>query len=73
MSYHVYENWQAEGHKARIHYSECSFCHDGKGIHPGASDDHGCWHGPFATMRDALDAAHATGGRVTMCKKCDPV
>ncbi len=72
MGYHVYENWRAEGHKARIHYSHCSFCKDGKGIHKGASDKHRCWHGRFATFAAALDAAHATGGWVSKCKKCHP-
>ena len=30
MNYYFYENWVAEGHKARIHKAECSFCKDGK-------------------------------------------
>ncbi len=73
MSYHVYENWQAGEHKAKIHYSNCSFCNNGAGIHPGSSNDNGQWHGPFNTMQQAVVAANATGGNVTPCQHCQPV
>jgi hypothetical protein len=29
VPFHVYENWVAEGHKARVHISSCSYCDHG--------------------------------------------
>src|SRR5207249_2833802 len=26
MTFHVYENWQADGHQGKIHVSDCSHC-----------------------------------------------
>ncbi len=72
MIYYVYENWQAEGHKARIHKSSCSYCNNGVGIHPDAGTQHGQWLGPFNTFAEAHDAAVRTGGKVSMCKHCNP-
>ena len=72
MTYYVYENWQAEGHKARVHFSDCSFCNEGRGIHPGASEENGRWHGPFPALSEALQFARSTRGRVSQCKKCHP-
>ena len=72
MIYHVYENWQAEGHKAKIHFAHCSYCNNGKGIHPGSGDEHGQWLGPFETFQRALDAAENTGGQVSNCEHCHP-
>ena len=71
MTYWVYENWTAEN-KARIHFADCPYCRDGRGIHPGASDKNGKWHGRFATFQEALDAAHRTGRNVSTCKHCNP-
>jgi len=71
-NYYIYENWQAEGHKARIHYARCPFCNFGEGIHPGAGKDNGKWHGPFETYNKAFNEARNTGGRVSNCKKCNP-
>lgn len=70
MTYHVYENWTV--HKARVHFSDCSFCNDGKGIHPDAGPSNGRWHGPFATLGEALQVAQATGEPVSECKFCRP-
>ena len=72
MRYYVYENWQAEGHKGRVHFSTCSFCNEGRGIHPGASEEHGRWHGPFSTLNEAKGFAHSKTRRVSLCKKCNP-
>ena len=72
MTFHIYENWRAEGHKARIHRSTCPYCNHGRGIHPEASDRNGRWHGPFHTYQLALREARATGGRVTNCRACAP-
>src|SRR5205814_4105058 len=41
--FYVYENWTADGHRACIHVSSCSYCNDGRGIHPESSDEHGGW------------------------------
>jgi len=70
MTYHVYENWTV--HKARVHFSDCSFCNHGKGIHPDAGPNNGRWHGPFATLDEALHAAQITGEPVSKCKFCRP-
>ena len=72
MNYWFYENWVAEGHKARIHRSKCSFCNGGEGIHPGAGKHNGQWVGPFETVTCATEAAKRTDGRVSRCKFCCP-
>jgi hypothetical protein len=73
MGYYVYDNWVAEGYKARIHAANCSFCNHGQGIHPGAGARNGRWLGPFRTMGEATNAAARTGGRVSRCAHCAPV
>jgi len=70
MTYHVYQNWTK--HKARVHFSHCSYCNNGKGIHPNAGPDNGRWHGPFATLCEALQVAQMTGEPVSACKRCQP-
>ncbi len=70
VQYYVYENWQAQGHRATIHVSGCSFCNDRQGIHPGATTEHGQWHGPFVGLQAAQDAAVKTGARVRECGHC---
>lgn len=72
MSYYIYENWRAEGHKARIHLSSCPYCNDGEGFHPGASDQNGKWHGPLRTFQSAREAAQDIGARVRQCRHCSP-
>lgn len=72
MKFYIYENWIAEGHKARIHLAECSFCKDGKGIHPNASIRNGKWHGPYSSFKEACDEAVKTGGNISNCKFCNP-
>ena len=72
VAYYVYENWVAEGHKARIHFSHCSYCNDGEGVHSGSGDRNGRWLGPFDMLQGAVDAAHGTGGNVSKCKLCCP-
>lgn len=72
MSYYVYENWQADHHKARIHFSDCRYCKNGKGIHPSSSEEHGRWIGPFESQAEAFAAAVNTGGHVSFCKHCNP-
>ena len=72
MTFYIYENWQAHGHQARIHIGECSFCHNGKGNHPGSSEEHGKWIGPFFSFDDVKKGAEKTGAKVSACKKCNP-
>jgi hypothetical protein len=59
-------------HKARVHFSDCPYCNNGKGIHPNASRSYDRWLGPFATLEEALQAAQATREPVSKCKKCRP-
>ncbi len=32
MSFYVYENWQAHGHRACVRHAECRFCNHGRGV-----------------------------------------
>lgn len=70
MTYHVYQNWTV--HKAKVHFSDCSFCNNAKGIHPDAGPNNGRWLGPFATLYEALQVAQATGEPVSKCRFCRP-
>ena len=70
MTYHVYENWTV--HEAKVHFSDCPFCNNGKGIHPNAGSNNGRWLGPFATLDEALQVAQATGEPVSKCEFCWP-
>ena len=73
MTYHFYENWQVHPKKARIHFSDCSFCNYGLGTNKLKEYGlHGLWHGPFATFQEALSAARRTGKPVTTCGHCKP-
>jgi len=71
--YYVYENWKENGRKARIHYSICPYCKEGKGIHNTSSEVNGCWRGPFYKSFDAEKFAQDGGFKVRKCKHCDPV
>jgi hypothetical protein len=71
MDYWIYENWTAE-HKAVTHRSNCSFCKDGRGVHPGSSDRNGHWQGPYSTLPIAAQAAARTGRSVRRCGHCKP-
>lgn len=70
LSYYVYENWVANGHKARVHQADCSFCQRGKGVHVQDGAQTGKWHGPFDEISEADEAAVATGGVTSHCKRC---
>ena len=72
MSYWVYENWRAHGHRATVHRSECGHCNDGAGQHGGTRADNGRWLGPFNTAEEAGSAARATGGTDRRCRSCRP-
>jgi hypothetical protein len=69
--FYIYENWVAEGHKVRIHKGECSFCKEGKGIHPNAGARNGRWLGPF-TQNEVIKQAELLNGWISECKHCRP-
>jgi len=68
----IYENWTAEpGGKAIIHNGNCSFCNHGQGIHKGASDRNGRWHGPFKNRKAADNRAKQLNReRTDFCSFC---
>lgn len=70
--YYVYENWRADGHKAKIHFAHCSYCNHGDSTGRGKSGVNGQWHGPLDSFDDAVEAARQTGGRVSCCGVCVP-
>jgi 4-hydroxy-tetrahydrodipicolinate synthase len=55
----IYENWAAGPHKIVVHRASCGQCANGKGRPPGHSAGHAAWHGPFANLTAARDAAAA--------------
>jgi hypothetical protein len=70
MTYRVYENWTVRPEKAMVHRSDCPYANGGP-IRPPTKN--GKWHGPFATYKEALEAAEATGREeVRGCKYCSP-
>ena len=73
MTYHVYENWTVRPKKARIHFSNCRYCNDGKGTNkPKKEGRNGRWLGPFDTFQEAQEAALRTGNKPSECKHCKP-
>jgi 4-hydroxy-tetrahydrodipicolinate synthase len=55
----VYENWAAGPHKIVLHRASCGQCSHGKGRPSGHDANHAKWHGPYTTVAEARDAAHA--------------
>ena len=73
MLYWVYENWRQSPSRVRIHDSACSFCNDGRGIHPDHGVQNGQWHGRFSTKEEAERMAHELRRPDTRwCKFCRP-
>ena len=72
MDFWVYENWQAHGHRATVHRSECGHCNAGQGKTGGASSAHGRWHGPFATGEEAFSLAETKAREARRCRVCAP-
>ena len=69
MTYWVYENWTID--KAVSHQADCSFCNNGRGVHPDAGTRNGEWHGPFRSREEAATFAGSTGRRVIRpCVHC---
>lgn len=58
----IYENWLAGPHKIVLHRSSCGQCNRGKGRPAGHDPNHAKWHGPYATLHEARDTAHAMTG-----------
>jgi hypothetical protein len=58
----IYENWAAGPHKIVLHRGNCGQCSHGKGRPSGHDSNHAKWHGPYATLTEARDTAHAMTG-----------
>src|ERR1700757_3823098 len=58
----VYENWLAGPHKIVVHRGTCGQCSHGKGRPSGHDANHARWHGPYATLPEAREVAHAMTG-----------
>jgi 4-hydroxy-tetrahydrodipicolinate synthase len=55
----IYENWAAGPHKIVLHRASCGQCSHGKGRPAGHDQNHARWHGPYATIAEARETAHA--------------
>src|ERR1700731_1986251 len=60
--FYIYENWAAGPHKIVLHRSSCGQCAHGKGRPSGHDANHSRWHGPYATLPEARETAHAMTG-----------
>jgi 4-hydroxy-tetrahydrodipicolinate synthase len=60
--FYVYENWAAGPHKAVLHRASCGQCNSGKGRPAGHDANHSRWHGPYANLTEAREAAHHMAG-----------
>ena len=60
--FYIYENWAAGPHKIVLHRASCGQCSHGKGRPAGHDVNHARWHGPYATVAAAREAAHAMTG-----------
>ena len=60
--FYIYENWAAGPHKIVLHRGSCGQCSHGKGRPAGHDTNHSRWHGPYATLSVAREAAHAMTG-----------
>jgi 4-hydroxy-tetrahydrodipicolinate synthase len=58
----IYENWAAGPHKIVLHRGTCGQCSHGKGRPSGHDANHARWHGPYATLTEARQAAHDMTG-----------
>jgi len=58
----IYENWAAGPHKIVVHRGTCGQCSHGKGRPSGHDANHSRWHGPYNTLPEAREAAHAMTG-----------
>jgi hypothetical protein len=58
----IYENWAAGPHKIVLHRGSCGQCSHGKGRPAGHDVNRARWHGPYAAIAQAREAAHAMTG-----------
>ncbi len=71
VEFYVYENWLAGPHKSVLHRSTCGQCNHGKGRPAGHDANHARWHGPYATLTEAREAAqHMPGVLIRSECKC---
>ncbi len=70
MTYWIYENWRAHGHKAVIHDGSCGFCNEGSGRAGGTDPKNGRWHGPFNGVDGARNFAATLGSTRTWEHTC---
>ena len=61
-AFFIYENWAAGPHKIVLHRATCGQCSHGKGRPSGHDANHARWHGPYSTLPEAREAAHAMTG-----------
>ena len=72
MAYFVYENWVRD--KAIVHKGACAFCNEGNGLHGSRQTKSSTWHGPYASVGEALQRAKSCGrARTEGCQKCSPL
>jgi len=62
VNFFIYENWLAGPHKIVLHRSTCGQCNHGRGRPSGHDANHARWHGPYASLSEARDAAHNMTG-----------
>jgi len=58
----IYENWAAGPRKIVLHRGSCGQCSHGKGRPAGHDVNRARWHGPYATIAQAREAAHTMTG-----------
>jgi 4-hydroxy-tetrahydrodipicolinate synthase len=61
-AFYIYENWAAGPRKIVLHRGSCGQCNHGKGRPAGHDANHSSWHGPYATLAQGREAAHAMTG-----------
>jgi 4-hydroxy-tetrahydrodipicolinate synthase len=62
LEFFIYENWAAGPRKIVLHRASCGQCSHGKGRPAGHDVNHARWHGPYATLPEARETAHAMAG-----------
>jgi 4-hydroxy-tetrahydrodipicolinate synthase len=60
--FYIYENWAAGPHKIVLHRGSCGQCNQGKGRPAGHDANHARWHGPYTTLVQGREVAHAMTG-----------
>ncbi len=70
MAYWVYEDDPTR--IVRVHRATCRYCNHGQGSKGSRLQDNR-WHGPFGTLRKAIDLAVSTGRHDARgCRFCLP-